>query len=194
VIVRELSQVARDHFATDLIVTLAIGGSVALKEPLTGLVIVVMQTGGEALERYAEGRASAAVRELEAAAPRIAHRMRSGVAEDVPADVVAIGDELVIRPGELVPCDAIVLSGHSALDVSRLTGEPMPIDVSSGSLIQSGSGNGEGELTVRATAIASDVIASLNALQASRALQRVRLCPTKITDLADCGSVRRPTY
>lgn len=156
VIARELRQVFRGRFATDLIATLAISGSVALNEPLAGLVIVLMQSGGEALEKYAEGRASAAVRELEAAAPRIAHRLVDGVARDIPAEAVAIGDVLVIRPGELVPCDAIVLSGHSALDVSRLTGEPMPVDVTSGSSIQSGSGNGEGELTVRATAIASE--------------------------------------
>jgi heavy metal translocating P-type ATPase len=156
VIVRELRQLFRGHFATDLIATLAISGSVALREPLAGLVIVLMQTGGEALEKYAEGRASAAVRELEAAAPRIAHRLGDSGAEDIPAEAVMIGDVLVIRPGELVPCDAIVISGHSALDVSRLTGEPMPVDVSSGSSIQSGSGNGEGELTVRATAIATE--------------------------------------
>jgi heavy metal translocating P-type ATPase len=156
VIIRELSHVARGHLATDLIATLAIGGSVALNEPLAGLVIVMMQTGGEALEKYAEGRASAAVRELELAAPRIAHRLDGNGAHDVPAELVAIGDLLVIRPGELVPCDSIVLGGHSALDVSRLTGEPMPVDVSAGSPIQSGSGNGEGELTVRVTAIARE--------------------------------------
>jgi heavy metal translocating P-type ATPase len=156
VVARELRQLFRGRFATDLIATLAISGSVALNEPLAGLVIVLMQSGGEALEKYAEGRASAAVRELEAAAPRTAHRLVDGRAQDIPAEAVAIGDVLVIRPGELVPCDAIVLSGHSALDVSRLTGEPMPVDVSAGSSIQSGSGNGEGELTVRATAIASE--------------------------------------
>ena len=155
VVARELGQIFRGRWATDLIATLAIGGSVGLNEPLAGLVIVIMQTGGEALEHYAEGRASVAVRELEAAAPRIAHRLHDHETEDIATELVAIGDVLVIRPGELVPCDAVVISGHSALDVSRLTGEPMPVDVSSGSAIQSGSGNGEGELTVRATAIAS---------------------------------------
>jgi heavy metal translocating P-type ATPase len=155
VVAREVRQIFGGRWATDLIATLAIGGAVGLNEPLAGLVIVIMQTGGEALEHYAEGRASAAVRELEAAAPRIAHRLHDRTMEDIPAELVAIGDVLIIRPGELVPCDAVVISGHSALDVSRLTGEPMPMDVSSGSAIQSGSGNGEGELTVRATAIAS---------------------------------------
>jgi heavy metal translocating P-type ATPase len=156
VVLRTLALVARGHLATDLIATLAIGGAVALDEPLAGLVIVLMQTGGEALERYAEGRASAAVRELEAAAPRIAHRARAGATEDIPVDDIAVGDTLMVRPGELLPCDAVVLDGHSALDVSRLTGEPLPRDVSAGDTVQSGMGNGEGQLVIRATAIARE--------------------------------------
>jgi len=156
VVLRTIAGVARGNLATDLIATLAVGGSVALGEPLAGLVIVIMQTGGEALERYAEGRASAAVRELEAAAPRIAHRTRAGASEDIPVDVIEVGDTLMVRPGELLPCDAIVLDGHSALDVSRLTGEPLPREVSAGSSVQSGMGNGEGQLLIRATAIARE--------------------------------------
>lgn len=156
VVLRTLALAARGHFATDLIAMLAVGGSVALGEPLAGLVIVLMQTGGEALERYAEGRASAAVRELEAAAPHIAHRMRAGASEDIPVDLIEVGDTLMVRPGELLPCDAIVLDGHSALDVSRLTGEPLPREVSAGESVQSGMGNGEGQLVIRATAIARD--------------------------------------
>ena len=70
-----------------------------------------MQTGGEALERYAQGRASEAVRELEAAAPRVAHRVADGVVEDVPADTVRVGDELLLRPGELLACDAVGAGG-----------------------------------------------------------------------------------
>jgi len=61
-----------------------------------------------------------------------------------------------VRPGELLPCDAIVLDGHSALDVSRLTGEPLPREVSAGASVQSGMGNGEGQLVIRATAIARE--------------------------------------
>jgi heavy metal translocating P-type ATPase len=156
IVLRTLRQATRGQLATDLVAMLAIGGSLALREPLAGLVIVIMQTGGEALERYAEGRASAAVRELEAAAPRIAHRVRGEAIEDIPVDLVDIGDLLIIRPGELVPCDATVIEGHSAVDVSRLTGEPLPLDVRRQSRIQSGSGNGEGQLTARATAVARE--------------------------------------
>lgn len=174
-----LRQAARGHFATDLVAMLAVVGAVALDEPLAGLVIVLMQTGGEALEHYAEGRASAAVRELEAAAPRLAHRLRDGAVEDLRAEDVRIGDVLLVRPGELVPCDSVVLSGRSAVDVSRLTGEPMPLSASEGTELASGSGNGEGALTVRATALASEsqyarIVELVRSAQASKApLQRL---------------------
>ena len=108
----------RGHFAADVVATFAIVTAAALGQPLVGLVIVLMQTGGEALERYAEGRASDAVRALEAAAPRIAHRVRDErIPEDVPVDDVAPGDVLLVRPGELVPCDAIACGLLQCLEV-----------------------------------------------------------------------------
>lgn len=149
-----LAAARRGRFATDLVAAAAIVGAVLLREPVPGLVIVLMQTGGEALERYAEGRASAAVRDLEAAAPRHAHRALGGGIEDVDADAVAIGDTLLIRPGELVPCDGIVIGGVSDIDASSLTGEPVPIAASSGVRLLSGSLNGTGSLTMRATSLA----------------------------------------
>lgn len=167
------------QFATDLIAMLAIVGAVLLNQPLAGLLIVLMQTGGEMLERYAEGRASDAVRDLEAAAPRVAHRVTNGTVEDIVADDVQIGDILFIRPGELVPCDAVVLEGHSSVDVSRITGEPMPLDATAGTTLPSGSGNGAAPLTVRATALAREsqyarIVELVRTAQASKApLQRL---------------------
>lgn len=144
------------RFAADLVAMLAIVTALLLGEPLAGLIVVLMQTGGEALERYAQGRASAAVRELEAAAPRVAHRMVGGTIEDVSAELIAAGDELLLRPGELLASDAVVLEGRSHVDASRLTGEPMPVSAHSGVRLLSGSLNIEGPLTVRATARASE--------------------------------------
>jgi heavy metal translocating P-type ATPase len=144
------------RFAADLVAMLAIVTALLLGEPLAGLIVVLMQTGGEALERYAQGRASAAVRELEAAAPRLAHRMVGGAVEDVSAELIAVGDELLLRPGELLASDAVVLEGRSHVDASRLTGEPMPVSAHPGVRLLSGSLNIEGPLTVRATARASE--------------------------------------
>ena len=146
----------RGHFASDVVATLAIGTAIVLQQPIAGLVIVLMQTGGELLERYAEGRASAAVRELEAQAPQRAHRVRAGTTEDIAADEVAVGDDLLVRPGEMIPCDGVVTLGLSHLEVARLTGEPSPERVAEGSLVRSGAVNIESALHVRATARSSE--------------------------------------
>ncbi|HYL28723.1 MAG TPA: hypothetical protein VEU27_02255, partial [Gemmatimonadales bacterium] len=126
VVWRTLRGMMIGRFAADLVAALAMIAAILLRDPLPGLIVVLMQTGGEGLERYAQGRASEAVRDLEAAAPRLAHRLGEGGVEDVPAGVVAVGERLLVRPGELLPCDAVVLDGHSHVDVSALTGEPTP--------------------------------------------------------------------
>jgi heavy metal translocating P-type ATPase len=179
VVWRTVRGALRGHFAADVVATLAIVTAALLGQPFVGLVIVVMQTGGEALERYAEGRASEAVRTLEAAAPRTAHRLRGTVIEDVPADDVVIGDLLLVRPGELVPCDAVVVDGTAHVDASMLTGEPLPISAARDTRLMSGSANVDGALTVRATATAREsqyarIVALVKSAQESKApLQRV---------------------
>ncbi len=158
---------------------LAILAALALGNPLPGLVVVLMQTGGEALERYAQGRASQAVRDLEAASPRIAHRVTPAGAEDVPAETVAVEELLLVRPGELVPCDGIVESGRSHVDTSRLTGEPVPVRADEGVRLSSGSQNLEGPLTMRVLAPAREsqyarIVDLVRSAQASKApLQRL---------------------
>jgi heavy metal translocating P-type ATPase len=150
-----LRDARRGRFATDIVATMAIVGALLLGQAIAGLVVVLMVRGGGALERYAEGRASAAVRALEEAAPRIAHRIEGDQIVDVPAGSVAIGDILLIRPGELVPCDGVVSEGVSDLDTSSLTGEPIPIDAGPGTAVMSGTANGAGVLHLVTTAVAS---------------------------------------
>ena len=163
VVWRTVRRFASGHFATDLVAALAVTTSVILLHPLAGLVIVLMQTGGEALERYAEGRASAAVRALEEEAPRIAHRFAEGEAPqvggrttDVAVGAVAVGEHLLVRPGEMVPCDGVVVAGSSHVDTSRLTGEPMPVRARSGVPLSSGVLNLDGALVLRTTATAGE--------------------------------------
>lgn len=153
---RTLRGIAHGRFATDIVAMLAILTAIALGQPLAGLIVVLMQTGGEALERYAEGRASRAVRALEEQAPRIAHRLEGRAVVDLPVDAIRVGDRLLVRPGEMVPCDCRVEEGQSHVDTSRLTGEPMPVHADAGSTLLSGSLNGDGALVVAATALARD--------------------------------------
>jgi heavy metal translocating P-type ATPase len=180
VVWRTLRDATRGRFATDIVAMLAIVGAVVLDEPVAGLVVVLMQTGGEALEQYAVGRASRAIRELEEAAPRVAHRLSSGgQPNDIPVDEILVGDSLLVRPGELIPCDAAVLDGRSLVDASRLTGEPVPVEASSGVRLMSGSVNGDGVLTLRALAPAREsqyakIVDLVRTAQASKSpLQRL---------------------
>ena len=179
IIFRTLLHALRGRFATDVIASLSIVGAIALDQPLAGLVIVLMQSGGEALERFAEGRASAEVRELEAAAPRIAHRVTPDRSEDLAVGGIALGDELLVRPGELVPCDGVVTGGESELDTSSLTGEAVPRRAARGVAVMSGMINGYGAFWMRATAAAKHsqyerIVELVRTAQASKApLQRL---------------------
>ncbi len=146
----------RGEFAADVVAMLAILTAIALRQPVAGLVIVLMQTGGELLDRYAEGRASEAVRALEEAAPRLAHRERGGETEEIEVGAIAVGDLLLVRPGEMIPCDGTVARGSSHLDVARLTGEPSPERVLEGSVVRSGAVNLESAITIRCTAPANE--------------------------------------
>lgn len=169
----------RGKFAADVVAALAVVAAFLLGQPVVGLVIVLMQSGGEALERLAEGRATEALRALEEAAPTILHRMRGDIIEDVDVDLVNKGDSILVRPGEMVPCDGEVLIGTSHLDTSSLTGEPMPEKVSTGSAVMSGSVNQEGPLVIIALAMAREsqyakIVALVREAQASKApLQRI---------------------
>lgn len=157
VVWRTLRAARHGNFATDLVASLSIVTAAIIGQPLAGLVIVLMQTGGEWLERFAERRASAAVRELEKAAPRIAHLITEtrGLV-DVPVGELNAGDVFLVRPGEMVPCDGIVLSGTSEIDASQLTGEAIPIPAHEGTRVMSGSLNAHGVLSIRATAPAAE--------------------------------------
>jgi heavy metal translocating P-type ATPase len=172
--------ILRGRLAADLVAALAIIGAMALGEPFAGLVIVLMQTGGEALEHYAERRATEAVRHLEAAAPRFAHRVRSdGSVEDIETDAVSPGETILVRPGEMVPCDGTVASGTSQIDVARLTGEALPERVMPGAVVRSGTLVLDRPLTIRVIAPAqaslyARIVELVRTAQASKApLQRV---------------------
>jgi heavy metal translocating P-type ATPase len=176
---RTLRGAMQGRFAADIVATLSIVTALALHEPLAGLVIVLMLRGGELLERFAAGRASRALQELEDASPHSAHRVRNDVVEDIAADLVQPGDILVVRPSELVPADSVVTEGYSWIDASRLTGESVPVEVTVGATLMSGSINGDRPLTIRATAKATEsqyarIVQLVRSAQASKApLQRI---------------------
>ena len=149
-VLQTLRGMLRGRFAADIVAMLAIITALVLGQYFAGVVIVLMQSGGEALEAYAMQRASQSLEALLARAPKIAHRMKGDDLEDVPVDTVRAGDVLAVRPGDLVPVDAEVLAGSSAVDQSALTGEPLPLRAVTGTHLLSGSVNLDGALRIRA--------------------------------------------
>jgi heavy metal translocating P-type ATPase len=146
---------ARD-FGSDLLAGISIVTAVLLGEYLVGAIVVLMLSGGEALENYAVRRASSVLDALARRMPSQAHRKTESGFEDIPADTVRPGDELIVLPHEICPVDGEVSEGHGSMDESYLTGEPFVISKTPGSAVLSGAINGEAALTVRATRAAVD--------------------------------------
>jgi Cu+-exporting ATPase len=114
-------------------------------------MILTFITLGKYLEARAKGRASAAIQKLLDLAPPTAHVERDGKVLTLAPGNVAIGETLIVRPGEKIPLDAIVVDGQSSVDQSWLTGESLPVDKAPGSEILAGTINGSGSLTARVT-------------------------------------------
>lgn len=141
----------------DVLAVTAILATVFVGEYWASLVIVLMLTGGEALEDYAEGRAERELSALLEHVPQVAHRYRAdGTIEDIAVGLVEVGDRLLVRPSEILPVDASLLSAAAAFDESSLTGESLPVDKVDGDAVMSGSINGSGAVDIRATSIAAD--------------------------------------
>jgi heavy metal translocating P-type ATPase len=143
-------------FATDAIAALAIITAIALRQPIPGLVIVLMQSGGEWLELMAQRRASRALDELESSAPRIAHRAQDEHFVDVPVAQLAVDDVILVRAGDIIPVDGVVVDGRAHVDTSRITGEPLPVSATAGTQLYSGCVAIDSVLRMRVTRIAAE--------------------------------------
>ncbi len=146
----------RREFGSDLLGGISIITSVLLGEYLAGSIIVLMLSGGEALESYALRSASSVLAALAKRLPSVAHRKHDTQIVDVALPDVAVGDFLVLFPHDICPVDGVVVEGHGVMDESYLTGEPFQITKTSGSTVISGAINGESALTIRTTRRAAD--------------------------------------
>ncbi|MFO0875353.1 MAG: heavy metal translocating P-type ATPase [Phycisphaerales bacterium] len=151
-----LGKVLRLQFGADLLAGISIITAVVLGEYLAGAIVVLMLSGGEALESYAVRSASSVLRALAQRMPSIAHRRNGSRIDDVPLEQVGAGDTLVIFPHDIAPVDGVVTEGHGVMDESFLTGEPFQMSKTPGSEVISGAINGESALTIRATRPAAD--------------------------------------
>ena len=138
-------------------------------------VIVTLVLLGQVLELRARSQTSSAIRALLDLAPKRARRLREdGSDEDIPLEEVVPGDRLRVRPGEKVPVDGVVLEGHSAIDESMISGEPVPAEKSSGDKVTGATVNTTGSFVMRAERVGSDtllaqIVAMVAEAQRSRA-------------------------
>jgi heavy metal translocating P-type ATPase len=144
------------EFGSDLLAGLSIAVSIVLGEYLAGSIVVLMLSGGEALEHYATRRASAVLSNLAGRMPRIAHRVNGPQMSDVRLDEVKIGDRLVVFPHEICPVDGVIVEGRGSMDESYLTGEPFQIAKAPGSAVLSGAVNGESAVTISVSKLPVD--------------------------------------
>lgn len=144
------------RFGVDSIAFVSMAAALVLGQNLAGIIIAIMYAGGNVLEDFAIARAERDLRSLIDRAPRVAHRRVGSAVEDVPIDQVAIGDNILVRGGEVVPVDGLVLSHSASIDEAALTGEPIPVSRQVGELARSGSLNAGDPFEIRASTIASE--------------------------------------
>ena len=145
-----LTKLWRRQFGSDLLAGISIVTSVLLGEYLAGALVVLMLSGGEALENYALRNASSALRALAKRMPSVAHRKKDSTISDVALDDIAVGDTIVIYPHDICPVDGTVVEGNGVMNEAFLTGEPFEITKAPGSTVISGAVNGESALTLTA--------------------------------------------
>ena len=144
------------RYGIDILAATAIVASVVLGQYWAGIVIVLMLTGGEALEDFAHHRAQAELDALLSHAPQRARVLRKGKTVEVPVNELKIGEKIIINAGDLVPADAVVIEGVANFDESSLTGESLPQPKSADDTLLSGAINLDGSVRAKVTAAAAD--------------------------------------
>ena len=147
---------SRRAFNINLLMTIATLGAIALGEHLEAAAVVILFSLGEALEGYNMGRTRASLRSLMDLAPAQALRLQDGRETQVPVADLRLNDRVLVRAGDSVPVDAVVLEGYSDIDQASLTGESLPRPVGPGDEVYAGTINAAGGLEVKVTRLAQD--------------------------------------
>src|SRR5208337_1191779 len=162
------------RLGVDAVAFVSMSGALALGQYLAGIVIAVMYAGGNVLEDFAVTRAERDLRSLIDRAPKIAHRRTGSTIEDTPIDEVAVGDAILVRAGEVIPVDGVIMSPLAVLDEAAVTGEPIPMSRPAGELARSGSVNAGETFELRASTKATEstyagIVRMVSAAQAAKA-------------------------
>ena len=162
------------RLGVDAVAFVSMSGALALGQNLAGIVIALMYAGGNLLEDFAIGRAERDLKSLIDRAPKTAHRRNGSVIEDVPIELVAIGDGILVRAGEVIPVDGVIVSPMAMLDEAAVTGEPIPVNRRTGELARSGSVNAGETFELRASTTANEstyagIVRMVSAAQTAKA-------------------------
>ncbi len=144
------------EFGSDHLAGISILTSVILHEYLVAAIVILMLSGGTALEDFASRRASSVLDALAKRMPQIAHRNSGGAVKDISLAEIAVGDSLIVFPHEICPADGTVLEGRGKMNEAYLTGEPFEMEKVPGSEVISGAVNGDTALTIRAEKLPVD--------------------------------------
>ncbi len=155
-VVRLARRVFALEFGSDLLAGLSIVVSVLMGQYLVGSIVVLMLSGGTALETFAARRASSVLKALSQRMPQTAHRKLGSEITDIEIKSIQVGDMLVVFPHEICPVDGVVLEGQSRMNEAYLTGEPFEMSKIPGSEVLSGAVNGEAALTIQAGKLPMD--------------------------------------
>jgi Cu+-exporting ATPase len=155
----------------DLALALACVAAIILREPLVAAEIVLIGLIGEVLESVTFERTQRAIRKIVEVCPRRCWRLRNGEEERIPVSELQVGDHVVVKPGGRIPADGVVLGGRSAVDISALTGESLPVDKGPGDEVLAGSLNQFGVLTLEAKTVGEQTVVGQVIEMTARALK-----------------------
>ncbi|CAG1008530.1 H+-transporting ATPase [Anaerolineae bacterium] len=144
------------EFNINLLMSIAAVGAILIGEYLESATVIFLFAVGESLEGYTADRARNSIRSLIALKPRTALRLRNGHEEQISVDDLAVGEIILVKPGENIPMDGVVRMGASGVNQAPITGESVPIAKTPGAEVFAGSINGEGTLQIEVTRLAQD--------------------------------------
>lgn len=169
------------HWGIDILAIIAVISTMLIRDYWATWMILVMSTGGESLEDYATSQADRELRSLLDNSPRTANKLVNGELVETNVDNLQLDDHVIIKPGEQVPVDGVIVNGESSFDQSSLTGESVPVDKKPGEDLMSGSINGDVAVEMKVTRLAKDSeYQSIVALVKSSKAQ-----PAKFVKMAD---------
>ncbi len=151
-----MAALAGTPFSIEMLMTIAAIGAVIINATEEAAAVVFLFLVGELLEGVAAGRARASIQSLGALVPKTALLEENGVTREVEAETLAVGATILVRPGDRIPADGVILSGDSAIDEAPVTGESTPKRKGVNEPVFAGTVNGDGALRLRVTAAAAD--------------------------------------